>query len=457
MTTSGSMPFAYAVGDVNGDGRGDYAGPSAPGPNQPWNVWLGGLGSIAPHLQHAGPGWNSYQPAGDVDGDGCDDLVWLNQTIADNTVVSGADGSVIRTVTGPVRVIGGPDCDFDGDGYDDLLVSWGAYPAQILEVRSGRDHARLHGWVLTPGVGFFYTMFLGDLDGDGFEDVGLGHEDPPFDNLVFVSYGPDGTRGITVPYPFYEPARAGDTDVDGEDEILSAAPARIVHGTTLQTLWTVQMPTPSTTLNGSGAVGDVDGDGVVDFWIAERPGFLVSGATHAALPGQQVYQAHPLGDIDGDGRVEMLKVDLTAGSSLFEWSDPTLPVASRLVRRGAPGTTSNGRKPRIKVRGSCTIGRTVFFDVRGAMPNGTTFFVFGNAADVDLAPLGAPGNHSYTTAVTGRIIPTDPRGIARHRLAVPNTATLFGATVSAQAAVWDPPANALGVVASHAIDLEVHN
>src|SRR5688572_409751 len=117
--------------------------------------------------------------------------------------------------------------------------------------------------------------------------------------------------------------------------------------------------------------------------------------------------------------------------------------------------------PRHVIASTCgTVCRTglaiPYFDVRGAVPSGITFMVFGSRADVDLASRGAPGNRAYVNALTTLALATDARGVARYQLTVPNLAILLGAPMSLQSAVFDLTANALGVVTSNAIDLEVH-
>ncbi len=150
--------FVSAVGDVDGDGvmdvyASDWAGAGDAG--------LQGAGRVYVHSgadgrrlytmtgEAAGDGFGiGVADAGDVDGDGHADLVigaWQNHEAAPSGgkvyLYSGADGSLLRTLTG--KVMGetlGFDAtgigDVDGDGVIDLLLTsaWSA----VSGAHSGR-------------------------------------------------------------------------------------------------------------------------------------------------------------------------------------------------------------------------------------------------------------------------------------------------------------------------------
>ncbi len=123
---------------------------------------------------------------GDVDADGVADVYasdWLHEALGPRTgrivVHSGVDGRELLKLTGEARGDGfgiGPAQagDVDGDGHDDLVVgAWqhaGAAPAGgKVYVYSGRDGSLLRSWtckVMGDTFGFDATG-MGDVDGDG--------------------------------------------------------------------------------------------------------------------------------------------------------------------------------------------------------------------------------------------------------------------------------------------------
>lgn len=126
---------------------------------------------------------------GDVDADGCPDVYvsdWENNARGKNTgriyVHSGKDGERLLTLTGENAGdgfgIGTAEAgDLDGDGHDDLVIgAWqssdGAAGAGKVYLYSGKDGVLLDTWVCTaPGDTFgFDTTEVGDLDGDGGTD-----------------------------------------------------------------------------------------------------------------------------------------------------------------------------------------------------------------------------------------------------------------------------------------------
>ncbi|MGE0143813.1 MAG: integrin alpha [Planctomycetota bacterium] len=187
---------------------------------------------------------------------------------------------------------------------------------------------------------------LGDLDGDGFSEIGIGRASiADFRGQVRIHCGRsgaliaslDGDAGLRGSFGF-SIARLDDLDRDGVDDFAIGAPvhpvggvpvgmARVFSGRTRQTIADV-FGDGEGDLFGSviAAVGDVDRDGIDDFVVGAPengapighygPGYakLFSGRTRTMLrkiQGTNVADEFgsslaPAGDVDGDGRADFL-------------------------------------------------------------------------------------------------------------------------------------------------------
>ncbi|MBI2060969.1 MAG: FG-GAP repeat protein [Nitrospirae bacterium] len=198
--------FGYsvsAIGDVDGDGTGDYAigAPrdlsDGPSPNRTGVVWVfsGAEGNLLYHKT----GTNDLERFGhvvsggfDLKGDGSPDLVvassqWGNVTLH---ALSGRDGSVLWQKTDvalPISI----SRDLNGDGFADILIRSNAL--------SGVDGSWLFNMPMpVPSIqpmmgdadfGHFVSP-AGDVNGDGFTDVLIGAPGTtvasPWGNLDFA-------------------------------------------------------------------------------------------------------------------------------------------------------------------------------------------------------------------------------------------------------------------------------
>jgi len=311
----------------------------------------------------------SVATAGDVDGDGFDDLLVGEPEATVGAVAytgrvyvfSGASGGVLHSVAGSVfaealgQVVRSAG-DVDGDGVPDFgAVAFG--PGEV-KVFSGANAVPLLS-VGAPTARDFDGV--GDLDGDGFGDVLVGS--PWASGSMGGATVHSGANGATL-FSFqgwgtrqlfgWSVSTAGDLNGDGTPDLLIGAPTNFPYssggpsfvsaysGADGSLLLTVSPPFGwGPARFGSSVAGgsDVDGDGVPDFVVGAplycysgvfclgvdlgaanlysgATGSLyasVLGTTSGAMVGTQV--AMP-GDVDGDGGGDVL-VTRWAGSVYF--------------------------------------------------------------------------------------------------------------------------------------------
>ena len=338
-TVDGSTQRGYlgqslaCAGDVNADGIDDLV-VGVPGPStNNLGLLLAGevrvLSGLDLSVLHAVPGTDpqgqlglQVAAAGDVNGDGYDDVIAAAAGYA--SVFSGADGAELfrfavsgsPSFTGVGGVGGGGDVN--ADGYDDVVVGYpnlkqvGETERGAVHVYSGFDGAVLHtveSWnVVTEGAVLmgWAVLMLDDINGDGRADFAVGSpEDSTASNeagSVRVFSGLDGSELYALLTPFngagnlgWSLANTGDLDGDGVEDFLAGAPqetfvedkgsARAVSGATGAVLHLFAGSVAGGEFGRSLAGGgDVDGDGVDDILIGGlNLARLNSGATGALL------------------------------------------------------------------------------------------------------------------------------------------------------------------------------
>lgn len=323
--------------------------------------------------------------AGDVDGDGLHDIAVGAPAEASTGrvyVYSGLDGQTLLTLDGEEAgdffgaALAGPG-DIDGDGYDDVLVGAPrATPTGRAYVISGEDGSTL----LTldgpaPGLRFgSATAPVGDLNGDEVPDLFVGDRDAGKDSSgrAYVLSGANGSMLFTLAggkdsrdFGWFFVATIGDASGDGIPDLYVGDFASVAGGNNSGHLHLYSGADGSELLNvvGAGAgqglgpgrgAGDVDGDGRPDIaggsYIssdgAPQAGKinLFSGTDGTILrtitslePGEQLgFDAVGMGDVDGDGRVDLLAA--AANGNAVYLVAGTLPKAPP----PPPGGTTTG-------------------------------------------------------------------------------------------------------------------
>lgn len=411
--------FGYAVsgaGDADGDGYADLVVgdpyDSSTGTYAGAVVVFSGRSGVALHTFHGELandlfGW-SVSDAGDVDGDGFDDVI-AGALLADAgglqssgsaRVFSGRTGALLHRFLGDragdhFSQSVGCAGDVDRDGHDDPIVGSSGAADRILD-RGGiaRVYSGRSGAVLFAHYGRYYTdsklgesvHAAGDVDGDGFDDyvVGVTNGEYQWGRGRFHVYS--GRDGATL------------ATVDGTS-VLGAFGRSVA------------------------SAGDFDGDGLADI-VVGIPSTGVSGAEAGAA------EVYSLGYAATAARV-------------------------RSHGRACPG--SNGHLPQIDHVGRPSLDGEFRLDLRGALPSAAVTLNLGQAAQLGLDGVGLAGCTLYATVhhVAAGFL-TDANGMASSgAIRVPNESALLGYAMSGQWVCLDAQANAAGLTLSNALRLIV--
>ncbi len=515
---------------------------------------------------------------GDMDHDGCDDLIvgaWQGGSVGAGQarVISGRTGTVLRYFAGDNlgdefgRAVGAAG-DFDGDGYVDVVIGApgdddAATDAGSVSVFSGRTGYLIVKF-LPPTSGGAGAMFgyrvdgAGDLDGDGYDDILVGA--PLFDTATLVDAGAamaygGRTRLILRQWTGTEAgeqlghglAIVGDLDGDLLDDVALGSPmwelgttgdygrmrafsgrtgtliTEVRGATTSEYLgWSVGRaddidgtlgsrvmvggpqydssrrgrvtlaPAPSVVLYGRdlnsaffgcavAGTGDIDGDGYDDMIIgaygdrtvAVNAGaaHVVSGRTRTALhifDGANAedwlgYSVDGAGDIDGDGATEVIigvpfddHAATDAGAALIYDFDVPGPTA-RTVRFGSPCAHANHFLPRVGWVGHPIVGRSFELRLRAGAWAAPVVLNLGTPIDLDLTGYGMPGCHLLANIdVISVVLTASTFGTATSGpIAIPDVPAAIGVQLAAQWIAVDTAANPLGFVLSDSVRLTI--
>jgi len=235
--------------------------------------------------------------AGDIDGDGTDEVITgagpgpvfgphVRCFKPDGSIIHGAGFLAYGTHKWGVNVAAG---DIDGDGYDEIVTGAGPGPVFGPHVRGwNRDSGS--AWQPIPTVSFFaygtpkwgVNVACGDIDGDGIDEIITGAGPGPVYGAHVRGWNWDGGGAATpipgVSYFAYGTPQwgvnvaCGDIDVDGRDEIITGpgpGPAFGAHVRGWDFDGSVTTPKygvsffadPAARCGAVVACGDTDGDG----------------------------------------------------------------------------------------------------------------------------------------------------------------------------------------------------
>lgn len=372
---TGRLPGALLVNDLNRDGRDDIVVGSGSGLGIGYHL-QGGTGYLAFGGAAIFAGDSSGLAAGDLDDDGCTDVVyttttggvaiahgkncirarargdfdgdgkadllWHNDASGANVTWKAADSTNAQNLTSVTdlawRIVG--TGDFDGDGKADLLWRKDTTGAGVIWYSGNSSTAKN----LTQVTNLAWRIVgIGDFDGDRFDDI-LWRNTSDGRNTVWRSGNSSTQLAVAaVTDQNGQVAGVGDFDGDGKDDILWRNPA-----TWANVVW--RSGNSKTVLavasnSDSGArvwIGDYNGDRRADLLWAYSNGEFRIWLKPDASEGQQNEQMSSdwkiaaTGDYDGNGTSDLLWRNMRTGENVI-WRS----AASRVARKITAVTNFN--------------------------------------------------------------------------------------------------------------------
>lgn len=338
VSPGAGLPSSLEAGDWDGDGHLDLAvGTAFSGVRK----WIGdGAGGFAP-VPEAEATWGVWNiAAGDLDGDGTDELVegrfflvknefWLEKQIAGE-----APDEVELLLAG--RFTSFELVDFDADGRVDILAADSHFD-RLVVLQAVAPGAFAPLVPDDQGIPITYSAAFGDLDGDHLPDL-LGWN--PDADALFTALG-DGLGSFDEPVllegvEYSQALRLAELTGDGlldaaliRDEDFPVRDRLFVYpglgdGTLATTpIITSLGPRPVNVYTGSFA--DVDADGTEDLIVSaalenevvvflnDGEGGFQQSSAHLGLKGE----AAQVGDVTGDGLLDLVTQAPQAGSLLI--------------------------------------------------------------------------------------------------------------------------------------------
>ncbi|HZM00500.1 MAG TPA: integrin alpha [Planctomycetota bacterium] len=497
---------ASGVGDVDADGFGDIAlGANAGGYGGPLRVYSGGTGALLTSwtaLDHWVATGMSIQRLGDLDGDGVAEVVygspddhpdgaWFDAV----TVRSGADGTLLWQILPTCAAMQAPRVsgagDVDGDGVEDVvlgdLTGWGE-----VKVFSGVDGSEL---LQFDGLVGASVSELGDLNGDGTADLLIAGRLSGTDQsgVVRVHSGVDGSTLLVIgPRPAadwfgHALELVGDMDGDRLPDAAVGAPqpglvddggyVQFVSTSTGAVLGTLR-GAPGDALGWSLIdAGDVNGDSVADLLVgAPQPGnagpgkvLVVSGLDGSLVRcwageglgdrfGAAVGAA---GDVNGDGFDDVVVGAPDGGPPIeFGYAAGYAQVLTGcpgvMAPYGEPCSGSGGFAPMLTMGGCPVPGGAVELQVSRALGHTLAYVLAGFPAGTP-APMAS--GCSFQLAPPFLVVTPLPifgAGPGQGVASLAGTLPAIEGTLALQVFIADPAVTG-GYVATNGLLLTIEN
>jgi trimeric autotransporter adhesin len=389
--TSGTNPLSIAIGDIDGDGKPDMIATNI-GSNTISvyrNTATSGsvnAGSFAAKVDFA-TGNQPYSVAvGDLNGDGKLDLVvgnYASNTVSvfKNTAIAGTISASsfaakvdFATGTNPISVTIG---DLDKDGKPELVTA-NFYSGTVSVLRNLIASGSISGASFAAKVDFAagthpYCVALGDIDGDGKREMVVANQGSASVSVFRNTATPGSVTSAsfaakvnfatgTNPYS----VAIGDIDGDGKMDLaianytsntVSVLRNTSVSGAITAASFASKIDFTTGTSPYGVSMGDIDGDGKVDLAVVNSGSATVSvfrnTATSGAITGgslatkvDMITGSSPrslaIGDMDGDTRPDIVVANLTANTVSVIRNNPSLQpptITSVSPPNAAPGTS----------------------------------------------------------------------------------------------------------------------